>query len=121
VTFDEIEQVLGGDVVGVVQAAIGAAYVTASSRMVHGDGQLALENLLIALLASVIAVSSRREQAVSRSLACARHLEDLVAATLAISTETATGTTAPRRSKPTLKRRAERRQLPAKTRSCAGH
>lgn len=73
-TFDQIERILGESTVQQVQAAVEAAFIASRSQE---DGPRALDNLLIALLVSVIVTPQDFASSESRVAACQQMLDDL--------------------------------------------
>ncbi|MBS0243583.1 MAG: hypothetical protein JSS20_15510 [Proteobacteria bacterium] len=73
-TYDEIESVLGKAVVNCIEEAVGATTTTP----IIGKPQEALEELLVALLATSIVSSSTTQSARERAAECGRCLSEIV-------------------------------------------
>jgi len=85
VTFEDIEAMLGTDVVADVHSAVMKAAAASREKSLAPESQTALEELLTALLANVIAARSEQSMVRRRAIACADQLEDAVSAALVLS------------------------------------
>lgn len=84
-TFEDIEAMLGTDVVADVHSAVMKAAAASRDKSLPPESQTALEELLTALLANVIAARSEQAMVRRRAIACADQLEDAVSAALVLS------------------------------------
>lgn len=83
-TFDDIEKQLGKSVVDGVEGSVTRAFIAARQCESSVKGQLALEDLMLAMLASIIATPSQLDVARSRAELCAGRLVESVDAALRI-------------------------------------
>lgn len=73
-SFDEMECLLGEGTVAAVQAAVRSAYVASDGRQ---EAQKALENLLIAMLVTVVVRPTNYRAADECIADCARRMADM--------------------------------------------